>query len=136
MWGARGRARERAIQKREKTLLVEYAASKKDNSFKDSRFGEDDPSMPLEEKMLMRFQKERQRQARKSGSKMFLLNDRDDEQDQDGGFVLTHKGKLLGEEDFDEAVESSDEEPGQLGAAVVKVGRLPLGTRLRVCLVA
>lgn len=47
-----------AIEKRSKTLLVEYSERDKQNSFKDSRFGETDPSMSIEEKMLRRFQEQ------------------------------------------------------------------------------
>lgn len=117
-----GKARQMAVERRKKTLLVEYNASKKDNVFKDRRFGEDDPSLSLEEKMLLRFQKERQKRARKSGAGRFNLehDDEDDDDDNYGGLTLTHKGKALGgagEDDYQDkdGLASSDEEDGGHG---------------------
>ena len=122
------RAKQLAIERRKKTLLVEYKASKKDNVFKDRRFGEDDPSLSLEEKMLIRFQKERQKRARKSASGRFNLenDDDDDGDDEYGGLLLTHKGRAIGEDDYkDQDVASSDDEYDNygLGKELVKVGR-------------
>ena len=45
---------------RKETLLVEFQERKKSNKFLDRRFGENDPEMGLEDKMLKRFTKERQ----------------------------------------------------------------------------
>jgi hypothetical protein len=115
--------------------LVEYRASKKDNVFRDRRFGEDDPTLSLEEKMLLRFQKERQRRARASGggagrSGRFNLEEGDDEEYEEdeeyGGLRLTHKGKALGADDYrdEDALGSSDEDEGPggaLGREIVKV---------------
>lgn len=104
---------------------MEYKASKKDNVFKDRRFGEDDPSLSLEEKMLMRFQKERQKRARKSAAGRFNLeNDDEDDDDKYGGLMLTHRGRAIGEDDYkDQDLASSDDEDGQygLGKEIVKV---------------
>lgn len=52
------KARQMAIEKRSKTLLVEYSERDKQNSFKDNRFGETDASLSIEEKMLRRFQEQ------------------------------------------------------------------------------
>ncbi|KAM3575098.1 hypothetical protein VYU27_003012 [Nannochloropsis oceanica] len=117
-----GKARQMAVERRKKTLLVEYNASKKVNVFKDRRFGEDDPSLSLEEKMLLRFQKERQKRARKSSAGRFNLEQDDDADDDDnyGGLRLTHKGKALGgdgEDDYQDkdGLVSSDDEDGSHG---------------------
>jgi len=106
--------------------MVEYEANKKANTFKDRRFGEDDPGLSLEEKMMMRFQRERQRKSRKSMAGLFHLND--DNADQDEDLLLTHRGKALNEvlfqDDFNEAVggnSDDDEDDGQLDARMVKV---------------
>lgn len=123
------RARELALEKRKKTLLVEYQANKKANTFKDRRFGEGDPSLSLEERMLMRFQKERQRKARRSSAGLFNLDQpdfQDDDDEDGGGLLLTHKGRAIGEDDFfggEAGFGSSDEEDerGQLGSDIVKV---------------
>lgn len=128
------RARQLATERRRKTLLVEYKALKKDNVFRDRRFGEDDPSLSLEEKMLLRFQKERQRRARASGgggkAGRFNLEEGDDEEYEEdeeyGGLRLTHRGKALGEDDYrdQDALGSSDEDDdagGGLGRQIVKV---------------
>jgi nucleolar protein 14 len=116
-----------ALEKRKRTLLVEYQANKKVNTFKDRRFGEGDPSVSLEERMLMRFQKERQRRARRSSSGMYNLDQTGfEDDDEDGGLRLTHKGRAIGDQDFVGAGDgfgSSDEEDerGQLGRDIVKV---------------
>ncbi len=115
---------------------MEYQASKKDNVFRDRRFGEDDPTLSLEEKMLLRFQKERQRRARASGggaarAGRFNLEEGDDEEYEEdeeyGGLRLTHKGRALGADDYrdQDALGSSDEEDvgGALGREIVKVSR-------------
>lgn len=98
--------------------------------------------MSLEEKMLLRFQKERQRRARASSSSFgggggrggrFSLEGGEEEEegfeedDEYGGFRLTHKGRALGADDYRvgaDALASSDEEDagGALGKEIVKVG--------------
>ena len=45
---------------RKETLLVEYKNRGKVNKFVDRRFGENDPEMSVEDKMLQRFALERQ----------------------------------------------------------------------------
>jgi hypothetical protein len=51
-------ARKAAVEKRQKTIGVEYKNRDKVNSFVDKRFGEDDENLTNEEKMLMRFAKQ------------------------------------------------------------------------------
>ena len=80
-------ARGRAEEIRQKTLLVEYGQEGKAVSFVDRRFGESDPSMTEEDKMLMRFQKEKQRQLRTSRNDFALEDDEE----------LTHFGQSLGD---------------------------------------
>lgn len=63
----------------------------------DRRFGEDDPNMSLEEKMIERYTREQQRNHKKNA--MFDLEE-DDEPT--GG--LTHMGKPLFDDDEEEAV--------------------------------
>ncbi|CAN0415502.1 unnamed protein product, partial [Laminaria digitata] len=105
------RARGQAIQRREKTLLVDYERSRKANSFRDKRFGEDDATLLLEEKMWARMQKDRNQRSR-SGS-VFNLGD-------DGGpsDVLTHRGQALGNNDGSEDGQQDDEDD-DLDAEVV-----------------
>jgi nucleolar protein 14 len=79
--------RGRAEELRKQTLLIEYGQDNKANAFIDRRFGEDDASIPEEDKMLMRFQKEKQRQLRK-GRNDFSLDDDED---------LTHFGQSIGD---------------------------------------
>lgn len=62
----------------------------------DRRFGEDDPNMSLEEKMIERYTREQQRSHKKSS--MFDL-----EEDDEPTAGLTHMGKPLFDDD-DEAV--------------------------------
>ena len=68
----------------------------------DKRFGESDPTLSLEERMFMRFQKEKVKSVRNSSA--FNLESGDTE-------ILTHKGQLLGDSNLDDHDwVSSDEE--------------------------
>ena len=111
-----GRARDKAVEDRKKRLLQDYQSSKKSNSFQDKRFGEQDATMSLDEKMFMRFQKERLKKARNAS--LFNLDSDRGPEDQ-----LTHKGQLLGdgnmgdEDDFED--EDGDDDDKGLGRDVV-----------------
>lgn len=81
----------------------------------DRRFGEDDPNMTLEDKMMERFAREQMKSHKKNT--VFDLEGSDDEAEQ---VTLTHAGKTLfddddmeaGRDDFDENIsdmESDDE---------------------------
>ncbi|CAN0035753.1 unnamed protein product, partial [Heterosigma akashiwo] len=70
-------ARAKAIERRKKTLLVDYNQQKRTNSFNDRRFGEHDASMSVEEKLLVRFQKERAKRAKKGRYTAFGDDDGD-----------------------------------------------------------
>eukprot|EP00742_Colponemidia_sp_Colp-10_P007849 GILJ01008463.1.p1 GENE.GILJ01008463.1~~GILJ01008463.1.p1 ORF type:complete len:907 (-),score=214.06 GILJ01008463.1:178-2898(-) len=91
-------SRTQGVKKRKETLLLEYKNQNRTNSFVDRRFGENDTSLSAEDKMLMRFQKERQ--ARMKRGSIFNL----EEEDQ-----LTHLGQSLGD-DFKDAINMSDDE--------------------------
>ncbi|CAN0101506.1 unnamed protein product [Scytosiphon promiscuus] len=105
------RARGQATQRREKTLLVDYERSQKANSFRDKRFGENDATLQLEEKLWARMQKDRSQRSRKGG--IFNLGN-----DGDGPTeLLTHRGQALGSNDEDGGY-MDDEEDG-LDAEVV-----------------
>lgn len=109
-----GRARDKAVEDRKKRLLQEYQSSKKSNSFQDKRFGEQDTTMSLEEKMFVRFQKERLKKSRNAS--IFNL---DSGAGQD---MLTHKGKILGEGgsyNDDDGSSDDDEDDKNLGRDVV-----------------
>jgi nucleolar protein 14 len=70
--------------------LKEYDERGHAGGIMDRRFGENDPSMSLEERMLERFTKERQRSSKNS---VFNLEDEDE---------LTHYGQSLSNlDDFD-----------------------------------
>ena len=80
-------------------MLKEYELKNHAGAIIDRRFGENDPSMTPEERMLERFTKERQRTARGSA---FNLEDEDD---------LTHYGQSLSKmDDFEEAGLGLDDE--------------------------
>ncbi|KAF8622061.1 hypothetical protein AX15_007212 [Amanita polypyramis BW_CC] len=100
------------IEQRKKTLLKEYEDRNHAGGIIDRRFGENDSSMSLEEKMLERFTRERQRAAK---STAFNLEDEDE---------LTHYGQSLSNlDDFDEVGlrldEDEEEESGQINKDVV-----------------
>lgn len=67
----------------------------------DRRFGEDDPNMSLEDKMMERFTREQQRNHKKSS--MFDLEEDDEAM---GG--LTHMGRPLFDDDEDQAPVKDD----------------------------
>jgi nucleolar protein 14 len=101
--GRPGLSKTMGEQRRRETLLVEMERRNKVGGILDRRFGEDDPDMTPEEKMLQRFTLEKQRLHKKRS--MFDL-----EEDDDAGAALTHFGRELsfdGEDivadDFDEA---------------------------------
>lgn len=83
-------------------MLKEYEEKDRAGGIIDRRFGENDPTMSLEERMLERFTKERQRASK---GVAFNLEDEDD---------LTHYGQSLSKmDDFDNVGlgdESSEEE--------------------------
>jgi len=84
---------------RKKTLLKEYEERNRAGGILDRRFGENDPTMSLEERMLERFTRERQRTAKSSA---FNLEDEDE---------LTHYGQSLSNlDDFDDVGLRVDEE--------------------------
>ncbi|KAF9266201.1 Nop14-like protein [Marasmius fiardii PR-910] len=101
------------IEQRKKTLLKEVEERGRAGGILDRRFGENDPSMSLEERMLERFTRERQRASKGSA---FNLEDEDE---------LTHYGQSLANiDDFDNtglALDDEDEEDeGQVDREVVK----------------
>lgn len=100
--GRPSQSRQAGIEARKKTLLVEYETKGRAGGIVDRRFGENDPSMSVEERMLERFTRERQRTSRGAA-----FNLEDEEQ-------LTHYGQSLSKfDDFDTIglhVEDEDEE--------------------------
>ncbi|KAF9083917.1 nucleolar complex protein 14 [Mortierella sp. AD031] len=92
---------------RRKTLLQELQKKNKAGGVIDKRFGEDNPNMTPEEKMLERFTREKQSRAK--GGAMFNLEEESD---------LTHYGQsLAGLDDFDEAeLGYSDDDDDNRGA--------------------
>ncbi|KAG8800954.1 nucleolar complex protein 14, partial [Serendipita sp. 399] len=112
--GRPGLSKQAGIEQRKKTLLVEYEKKDKVGGVLDRRFGEDDPTMSLEERMLARFTKERQR-----SSKAAMFNLEDDTE-------LTHFGQSLSKlDDFDNvglnlSDDADEDDAGQINAATVK----------------
>ncbi|KAJ7639482.1 nucleolar protein 14 [Roridomyces roridus] len=110
--GKPAQSRQAGIEARKKTLLVEYEGKGRAGGILDRRFGENDPSMSVDERMLERFTRERQRTAR---SNAFNLEDEDE---------LTHYGQSLSRmDDFDDVglrmEDEDDEMPGQMSGDVV-----------------
>ncbi|KAE9397779.1 Nop14-like protein [Gymnopus androsaceus JB14] len=98
------------IEQRKKTLLKEFEEKNRAGGIVDRRFGENDPSMSLEERMLERFTKERQRASK---GVAFNLEDEDE---------LTHYGQSLSKlDDFDDiGLEDDDDEIGRINEDIVK----------------
>ncbi|KAI1263120.1 Nop14-like protein [Xylariaceae sp. FL1019] len=105
--GRPGDAKAAGEERRRQTLLVEMNRRNKTGGIRDQRFGENDASMPYEEKMLQRFVKEKQSHK---GSVFDLEDD-----EPDGG--LTHMGRALpfmDNDDFEETdlLDLKDDESG------------------------
>lgn len=89
---------------RKKTLLKEFQEQGRAGGIVDRRFGENDPTLSLEERMLERFTRERQRASKGTA---FNLDD-DDE--------LTHFGQSLSKlDDFDNVGLGLEDEEEQQG---------------------
>ncbi|PPQ63128.1 hypothetical protein CVT24_005768 [Panaeolus cyanescens] len=112
--GKPAQSKQAGIEQRKKTLLKEYEEKERAGGVIDRRFGENDPSMSLEERMLERFTKERQRASKGAA---FNLEDEDE---------LTHYGQSLSKlDDFDNVgmgIDSDEEEEtsGQIAKDVVR----------------
>ncbi|KAI0797123.1 nucleolar protein 14 [Abortiporus biennis] len=107
--GRPAQSKQAGIEQRKKTLLKEYEERDRAGGIVDRRFGENDPSMSLEERMLERFTRERQRTSK---GDVFNLED-DDE--------LTHYGQSLSKlDDFDNVGLGLDEEEDEDGGLINK----------------
>jgi hypothetical protein len=101
------------VIQRTRTLLKEYRDKDRVGGIIDRRFGENDPTMTPEERMLERFTRERQRESKGA---LFNLEDEDE---------LTHYGQSLSRlDDFDnvglELDDEDDEEGGQIDSRTVR----------------
>ncbi|KAF8914317.1 nucleolar protein 14 [Gymnopilus junonius] len=110
--GKPSQSKQAGIEQRKKTLLKEWEEKDRAGGIVDRRFGENDPMMSLEERMLERFTRERQRASKNTA---FNLEDDDD---------LTHYGQSLSKlDDFDKVglgMESEEEETsGQIARDIV-----------------
>ncbi|KAJ6229813.1 nop14 [Anaeramoeba flamelloides] len=89
--------RQRSHQTRQKTLLKEYKTRNKSNRFNDRRIGEYDSKLTKEEKMFLRFQKQRSNSSRKRN--IFNLEQTNVQPNltrvRSNQDVLTHKGVSL-----------------------------------------
>ena len=101
-------ARESREQARRDGILYEMQRKQKVGGVNDRRFGEDDPTMTLEERAMERFIREKQRSGRKSG--IFDLEEEDGDDD-----ALTHLGRPLTlKDDFENSM--SDDSASDEGA--------------------
>ncbi|KAM0462521.1 hypothetical protein ACHAPV_003998 [Trichoderma viride] len=107
--GRPGLAKAASEEKRKQTLLVDMQRRNKVGGILDRRFGENDPTMTPEEKMLERFAREKQKTHKKNSA-----FDLEDDEPMDG---LTHMGRSIdfgGEEklvdDFQEDDLQDDED--------------------------
>jgi hypothetical protein len=95
---------------RRRTLLNEFKDKDRAGGIVDRRFGENDPSMSIEERMLERFTRERQRASQAA---LFNLEDEDE---------LTHYGQSLSKlDDFDNVglgLDDDDDEEEQSGMSL------------------
>lgn len=111
--GAPSRSKQRSEAVRTATLLPELKQRGRASAFVDRRFGERDQNLSLEEKMLERFSRVKQQQAKelnvRKGKKRSVFNlDMEDEYGDDSLAGLTHLGQ-----DVDDLEEFSDPEEGR-----------------------
>ncbi|KAL4261065.1 NOP14 family protein, partial [Pleurotus pulmonarius] len=111
--GRPAQSKQAGLEQRKRTLLKEYEEKGHAGGIIDRRFGENDPTMSIEERMLERFTKERQRASRAGA---FNLEDEDE---------LTHYGQSLSNlDDFDNVgltlEEDDEEDPGQISREAVE----------------
>ncbi|KAI9142636.1 nucleolar protein 14 [Paraphysoderma sedebokerense] len=105
--GQPGIARQKSMEARAKTLVSELERRNKAGQFNDRRIGENNPHMSIEDKMLQRWTKERQKTTKGS---VFNLDDSDNEY---GG--LTHMGKSIDDIDkFDDSMLDDEEFGGSI----------------------
>ncbi|KAH0499465.1 hypothetical protein TgHK011_006662 [Trichoderma gracile] len=100
--GRPGLAKAAAEEKRKQTLLVDMQRRHKVGGILDRRFGENDPTMTPEEKMLERFAREKQKAHKKNS-----LFDLEDDEPMGG---LTHAGRSLDFDDQEELVDDFNED--------------------------
>ncbi|KAH8834361.1 nucleolar protein 14 [Flagelloscypha sp. PMI_526] len=115
--GTPSKSKQSGLDARKKTLQKEWEDRGRAGGILDRRFGETDATMSLEEKMLERFTRERQRASTSKGD-LFNLDDEDE---------LTHYGQSLANlDDFENAGmgfeedEDEDERSGQIEGRVVR----------------
>ncbi|KAI0375922.1 Nop14-like protein [Pilatotrama ljubarskyi] len=110
--GRPAQSKQAGIEQRKKTLLKEYEEKDRSGGIVDRRFGENDPTMTPEERMLERFTRERQRASK---GVAFNLEDEDE---------LTHYGQSLSKlDDFDNVglgLDDDDEDEGQMDRRTVE----------------
>ena len=110
-------SKQKSIEARKSTLLQEYKGRDRVSKFSDKRIGEKDKNLSVEEKMVARFARERQRQMKKDKKSLFSLQD---------STQLTHLGRHLGDmehlddEDLKPYNSSDEEENGQIDRETVK----------------
>ncbi|ORZ39919.1 nucleolar protein 14 [Catenaria anguillulae PL171] len=104
--GRPGLTRQKGLESRKQALLSDIAKRNHVGGIVDRRIGEHDPNMTEEEKMMLRWTREKQRAAQSKKSNPFNLDD--DANDFDG---LTHLGKSLDDMDnFNDFGPSDDED--------------------------
>ncbi|WVQ98733.1 hypothetical protein IAU59_005864 [Kwoniella sp. CBS 9459] len=117
-------SKQAGLEARKKSLLPEHQLRDHTGTFRDRRFGEADPTLSMEDRMLERYTRERQKGQGKKG--LFNLEDEGDSLGLDGfddGFALgglTHGGRSvldLPGDDFDAQGfgERDDDEDGDKG---------------------
>ncbi|CAH0026676.1 unnamed protein product [Clonostachys rhizophaga] len=123
--GRPGAAKAASEERRRQTLLVDMQRRHKVGGILDRRFGENDPTMAPEEKMLERFAREKLKTHKKTS--MFDLEDDDDAFPGEG---LTHGGKALTFDDMD-AIDDYEEDDIDDGASDVSEREMQRLKRVR-----
>ncbi|KNE68437.1 hypothetical protein AMAG_19806 [Allomyces macrogynus ATCC 38327] len=115
--GQPGLTRQKGLETRKDALLKDIASRHKVGSFVDRRIGENNPNLSAEEKMMLRWTKEKQKSASRKKSHFSI-----DDDDTHGGSLggLTHLGQSIDElANFDDFGPSDDEYEGALSKEFV-----------------
>ncbi|WWD15917.1 hypothetical protein CI109_100341 [Kwoniella shandongensis] len=123
-------SKQAGLEQRKKTLLPEHQLRDHTGTFRDRRFGEADPTLSIEDRMLERYTRERQRGQGKKG--LFNIEDEGETLDIfDDGFAmggLTHGGRSvldLPGDDFEAqgyGERDDDDDRGRIDKRVVSRG--------------
>ncbi|OCF35452.1 nucleolar protein 14 [Kwoniella heveanensis BCC8398] len=113
-------SKQAGLEARKKSLLPEHQLRDHTGTFRDRRFGEADPTLSMEDRMLERYTRERQKGQGKKG--MFNLEDEGDRLTHGGRSVMDLPGDDFDAQGFGERDDDEDEDKGRVDRRAVSRG--------------